>query len=319
MKKCYCVMSGILFTAAFNLVFSQAITFQSPMPWITLRGNNIVAKALIDTAEVKGRPITVVLTKVEKGKKVKISSKTYKSTDYSNEYDLGTVPSKTLGGKDYLRIEWLIPGTEKKGSKDKKAGADKNASPEKKGSVEPFGIVILGDSLSNKITGKKVASLDIGSVSAALSESEYVTIGNSQFGLVWNEKQFGIVCKNSTTADSVTVCVDPKNGKNAFLSFADRFITYFPQKDSLAAYYFKRKIIADSGLKYDTEKWIQEIKKEKKDNIVLIICPWYDLGMVAAADRTFGFAVFSYKSGTKSFPDKGIKETPGTWANMTLK
>lgn len=294
----------IILVSLAGCVFGQAVTFHSPVPWITLRENKIIAKTLVDTSEVKSNAIRLTLSKIENGKKKKITSKKFKTVDYSHEYELATLDSDIIGGKDYLSIDWKVEGTDKEGT------------------VAPFGIVNLHDDDPKKdaIVCKKITGdMNAETVSGALKDTDYVTAGKGRFGAVWNGEKLGLVCKDCKEVENLTLVFDGKNGKNAFLSFSDRIISYYPKNDSLQAVYYKRGV-KDEGIDYQEKNWKQEIQKEVKDNIVLIAVPWHDLAILPIDDRIFGFAVFSTsEEKTDAVPATAQKEIPGTWGNMILE
>lgn len=298
------VKVSLLLSIVTGIAFGQAVSFHSPVPWITLRENKIIAKTLIDTAEVKKNTVKLTIAKVINGKKMTVATKKFKSTDYSQEYELATIEDKIIGGKDFLRIDWKVLGTDKKGM------------------ILPFGIIEVGDVTENdavkckKISGK----LEAASLKAQLQDKDFLAAGNLMFCPVWNDKMLGLVCKNAKEMENIIFTVDGKNGKNAFLSFSDRIVTYYPKIDSLHAVYYKRGI-ADEAIKYDEKKWVQEIRKDAKDGLVVIAIPWHDLGMLALDGRIFGFGVFASVSEKESgaYPETAKKEIPGTWGNAVLK
>ena len=99
-----------------------------------------------------------------------------------------------------------------------------------------------------------------------------------------------------------------------------RRIYYYPKTDSIRLIYYKRSV-SDSSIHYKEKEWIQEIKVDRKNDIVLISIPWYDLGMIAAEDRIFGFASFVTESKKKAIamPNSAKSKIPGTWGNVVLK
>ena len=72
---------------------------------------------------------------------------------------------------------------------------------------------------------------------------------------------------------------DGKNGKNAFLSYPDRIISYIPAKDSLNTIHYKRDVKEDT-LRYTDKLWQSEIKKEIIGEKVVISMPWADIGVI---------------------------------------
>jgi hypothetical protein len=292
----------ILFCTSF--VFSQAVTFHSPVPWITLRDSKIIAKTLVDTSEVQKNAVKLTLSKVVNGKKIRIASKKFKTIDYSQEYELATLDTDILGGKDFLTIAWEVANTEKKGK------------------IEPFGIVkIAGDDPEKGALSCKQVSgtLSADALGSALKDNDFVSLGSGKFCAVWNSEKFGLVIKGGKDLESVRFSIDGKNGKNAFLTYSDRIITYFPKNDSLSATYNKRSV-DEKGIKYNVKDWNQEIQKEVKDGLVCMVIPWYDLAILPIDGRIFGFAAFAEASDkTAAVPENAQKEIPGTWGNLVLK
>ena len=276
---------GVLLICCFFIFcFGQTVTFHSPIPWITLRENMIIAKTLIDTAEVKNNYVVLTLSKVVNGKKAQVVSKKFKTNDYSYECDLGVIKDELIGGKDYYRIDWKVLGAVKK-------------SEEKKGAIFPIGFVKLGgDVKESAIKCKSISTpLTADAVNSALKEGDYTKVGNFMFSTLWNKKSFCLVLKNYTGMKSIGVYIDGKNGKNAFFSYTDRIITYSPANDSLFAFCYKRAII-EEGIKYEEKKWVQQIEKDRKNDCTVIAIPWYDLGMLISEGRIFGIGVFAYYS-----------------------
>ena len=297
------VVTLCLFLGFSSVVFGQAVTFHSPLPWITLRNNKIIAKTLIDTAEVKTNTVKLTLSKVINGKKATIASKKFKSKDYSQELELATINEKIIGGKDFLLIDWEVLGTDKKGI------------------IFPFGLAEIGEVSENdaikckKFSGKFQAD----AVKSQLQDNDFLMVGNSMICLVWNAEKIGIVCKKLKENESISFAVDGKNGKNAFLAFSDRIVTYYPKTDSLYPVSYKRGV-AEESIQYTERKWAQEINKEVKEDLVLITVPWHEIGMLASEGRIFGFSVFASVSEKESavFPETAKKEIPGTWGNVVL-
>lgn len=297
----YCIIISLV-----GFVFSQSLTFHSPMPWNTLRNGDIIAKTLIDTAEVKGKTVKLTLYKVEKGRKKRLSVKRFKPQDYSFETKLFSVPQLVFGGKDFLKIEWHIPSS--------------NKDEEKKGVVAPFGVVKLDQMKKEKsLTGKWISGeFTASGLKSTLTDKDYTKVGDNAISLAWNKENLGLVIKEKKGIDKISFSFDGKNGKNAFLSFSDRVVTYFPPHDSLTPVYYKRTV-SDSGIQYETKEWKQEIKKQLDGDFVALIIPWYDLGMIGSDGRIFGFSIFLKKSSSRiSYPKTAKEEIPGTWGNVTL-
>ena len=304
MKKRLSDLKIMMILIISGVIYSQSISFHSPIPWTTLRNGKINAKTLLDTAEIKKKTVNLKLYKVENGKKRSLTTKTFKPVDYSFETQLSELKNTVLGGTDFLRIEWKVRGTDKKGY------------------IEPFGIVQLSEKDDeNQWKCKEIitGTISLGEITNLLKDSDFTSLGNVSFCLVWNKEIFGILYKNSKEMNSIKVFFDGKNGKNAFISFSDRELGYFPENDSINAIYYKRDV-SDSGIVYTSHNWIQEIKKEINDNTVLLSIPWYDLGIIAKDKRRFGFAII-VKDGKKrsiALPEKAHEKIPGTWGNIVL-
>jgi hypothetical protein len=291
-----------LFLCSINFLFGQALTFHSPVPWITLRESNIVVKALIDTAEVKKNSIKLTLSKVENGRKTQLGGKAFKTEDYSFEYEMAKPKKNIIGGDSYLMVDWSVSGTDKKGV------------------IKPFGLVKFEkDPLGNQVKCEKLScAIEPDAVKNVLQEDDFVVVGECKFCPVWDDKVFGIVFKNAKETEDISFVVDGKNGKNAFLSFSDRELQYFPKSDSLSAVYYRRTV-TDKVIEYRPEKWINEIKESANEELHVISVPWYDLAINPADGRIFGFSAFT-KSAKKSagYPEKANKLIPGTWGNVVL-
>ncbi|MGD9200071.1 MAG: hypothetical protein PVI26_00780 [Chitinispirillia bacterium] len=303
MRERQSTLIKVLILGITTVVYSQSVTFHSPIPWTTLRNGKINAKTLIDTAEIKKKTVNLKLYKVENGKKRSLAIKSFKPVDYSYETKLSEIKGSVLGGTDFLRIEWDVAGSDKKGY------------------IEPFGIVQLSEKVDeNQWKCKEVSgTIDLNVIKNSLKESDFNSIGKVSFCLVWNKEIFGLVYKNSKGMTSIKVFFDGKNGKNAFISFSDRELEYFPENDSINTIYYKRDV-SDSGIVYTSHNWIQEIQKKAGDNLVLISIPWYDLGIIAKEKRRFGFAIFINDDKQKSIalPEKAREKIPGTWGNIVL-
>ncbi len=283
---------------------SQSVSFNSPGQWITQRNDNVVAKVQLDTSKIPQKKIDFVLSKVEAGKKKAIATKSFKVTDYTQEFNLGSASSACLGGKDFLRIDWSIPGTKDKGT------------------LMPFGIVNLdkmpkGEQLHIAKIKDEVTDKNFATVAAT---AKLVNVKGTQFGLVWGPKALTIVVAKGASKDAVKFAIDGKNGKNAFLSHPDRTVELFQANDSLATVLAERASINDT-LNYAIVGWQNEIKKYSDSKFVVIVVPWFDLGLIANDDRIFGFAAFVADDKNKvlaASPEKAQYFIPGTWGDAIL-
>ncbi|MBN2188186.1 MAG: hypothetical protein JW699_01930 [Chitinispirillaceae bacterium] len=285
--------------------YGQIIAFNGPMPWITQRNDSITVRAQIDTAQLKKNKsisLSAVLVN-ERMQKSVLARKSFPVTDYSGEFALGVVKKNLVGGRSYIKIDWSLPAA---------AGG--------KGSLEPVGIAALDKLPAPEVIAvprlKEGASLDL----SALKESDYRTVGATRFALGWNEGALFIVLVRKQAAGSVRFAIDGKNGKNAFLSFADRVVMYEPAKDSLRGAHFSREM-REGRLAYEEKPWPNEITKSVADDRVVIRVPWYDAGIIQFAERRLGMgiAAFDAKGGqTAAWPAKADFYLPATWCDLVL-
>jgi hypothetical protein len=295
-----------LFCAAWfsNSGATDIVSFNSPGQWVTQRTDVIVAKVQLDTSKIPQKKIEFSLSKVEDGKKKVIATKTFKVTDYTQEYTLGRAATMLCGGKDFLRLDWSIPGTKDKGMMFPVGVVNLDKLPK----IEPLHAVKVKDA----IDAKNWASLT-GSV-------KYASVKGNDFGLLWTPKSLVIVCKKTQTKDVVRFAFDCKNGKNAFLSHPDRTVDLYLGKDSLGTLFYERGFVNDT-LSYNLNSWHNDIAMLGDKQTAVIVLPWYDLGMLPLDDRTFGFAAFVIDDKAKALaavPEKAKYFVPGSWGTVVL-
>ena len=297
--------AGLLLTVSFSaaLTFGQAITFTSPVPWVTQRNDSIIARAQIDTAQIKQRTMAITLAQVSNGKQKVLSSKKFKIDDYTAEFSFGIIKRELLGGNEYLKLEWSVPGTEYKGT------------------IAPIGIVDLekipkADAVeavhSEKNTGTEVI--------AGLKDQQFKTIGSFQFATAWNKEALFIVIKKGDDSGTLQFAIDGKTGKNAFLSYPDRIIACNPSKDSLWGVHYTRSLKGDT-LTYSQNNWNAQLTRETDGDVVIRV-QWHDMGIIPFEDRIIGFGAFALNAdGNKSnaVPEQAQLYIPGTWGDLILK
>lgn len=300
MRVRHTLLPMVIFFCATQAIVGQALTFHSPVPWITLRENTVAAKALIDTAEVKNSNVKLILSKVENGKKKQIARKVFKPKDYSFEHEMTNLKKNIIGGINYLMVEWSVSGTDKTGA------------------IKPFGIVKFDkDPVENPLKSRKLTcAIEPSAVKNVLKEDDFTILGDCKFCAVWDDKVLGIVVKDLKEQSDLSFLIDGKNGKNAFLSFSDRELQYYPKNDSLSAVYYKR-VVTDKVIEYRPEKWINEISKSANEELLVISFPWYDIAINPTDGRMFGFAAF-VNSSKVAYPESADKFIPGTWGNLVL-
>ena len=302
-RKISTLTATVIFAAA--SVYSQAVSFSSPVPWTTQRNDTIIARAQIDTAQIKKKSIFMTLSLFSNGKKSTLSSKTFKISDYAGEFSFGRINRNLVGGRDFLQIDWSIPGGQMKGT------------------IAPVGIVNL-DKVKKSEPVKAIAAAS-GATPAALvsavKDENFQKAGKIEFATAWNKEALFIVLKKNQEPGAVQFSLDGKSGKNAFVSYPDRFISYTPANDSLAAFHFTRDL-KDNVIRYASEKWQTEITKEVTGDKVVIRVPWYDTGVVPFEERSIGFGVFAVdqkEKVTASVPEGAQAFIPGTWGNLVLQ
>jgi hypothetical protein len=294
---------AMLCVAASGLLYclgAQTVTFNQPSQWMSCRSAQIEVKALLDTAKAGDKPVTFTLYRVTNGKKASLGSQIIKSREYSQEFTLASVAGPMIGGQEYLQIEWTV-----KGKSDK-------------GVLEPFGVAVIDEAaVATVAEAKKVkGDLDVASAKAALGTTGYASVGEVKVGIVWTDKAIGVVCPKGGDVPEVTVCFDGKNGKNAFLSYPDRFVSYFAATDSVHARNYARSL-TDAKIVYKEREWVNEITKSSDETSTLIVVPWHDTGMIPFEGRMIGCALFT--GAPASVPEKADREIPGTWGNLVLK
>lgn len=288
-----------------NTIFAQAVSFSNPAPWLTQRNDTVFLRAQLDTALLKKKTISVSLSQVNNGKKKVLTKKNINVTDNIIEISLGCVGKDFVGGSEYLSLQWTVPGSEEKGT------------------IEPIGILnIQKMKKTEPVKAVHVANdAKVASVSDAIKDQNFIKVGANEFAAAWNKDAFFIVIKKSQDGSVLQFGFDGKNGKNAFISYPDRIVSYNLSNDSLKAIHYVRQLVADS-LKYSENKWNSEIKKEMSGNKVVISIPWADIGVIPFEERMVGFGVFSIQNDGKvsaSVPDNAQILIPGTWSDVFLQ
>ena len=284
---------------------AQVITFNSPTPWLTMRNDSIVVKAQIDTSKFPKKKITLTASRIESKKKKQVATKTFATSDFTQDFALGQAGVPLLGGRDFLRINWNVPG-----SKDS-------------GVCAPIGIVNLekmgkSDSLR---AAKKQEEIDLKNVAAAAQGLKFNKIKDQEIALAWTPTALVIVCKKApAAAKAIKFVFDGKNGKNAFVAFSDKMIDYFMGNDSVYSYVNER-YYADS-ITYTQKKWVNELTKASDKDFAVVRIPWYDLGIGKPFDgRIIGFAAFILADKAVvlgAYPEKAALFIPGSWGNLVL-
>lgn len=295
----FMVFAGILQNG-----FSQTISFNTPLPWVSLRNDSLTVRAQVDTAELKDKKLKITVSTVKNGRSKKITSKNFSLTEPSGEFAFGSLRKKLVGGEEYIKIDWSISGTKDEGTIEPIGIANLTALPE----ISPLTAVKVDDGIatgdvSGKITG------------------EFNKTGATEYAFAWNKSTLFIAVKKATADKSIKFAIDGKSGKNAFLSYPDRFIVVSPADSSpVSGIHFERDVKADS-LKYKELKWRNEISSVESGDVIIVAMPWYDAGMISFEERTVGFGVFTENESGKtvaSVPEKADDQIPATWGVLKL-
>ncbi len=285
-------------------VLAQTITFNSPAPWQTLRNDSLIVKAQLDTAKFPKKKITLTASKIEGNKKKQIATKTFKVSDFTQDFSLGVAGMGLIGGRDYISLQWSVAG-----AKDS-------------GSCAPIGIANI-DKLAKSDTLHAVKSneeIDANNFAAKAKNAKFTKIKDQEYSLLWTPTALIILCKKSAAPGAVRFVVDGKNGKNSFAAYSDKMIDYTAAKDSVFAYYNERSF-ADS-ITYKQKPWVNEFIKASDKDIAVIRVPWFDVGIGKPFDgRVMGFSVFALSDKAAvlaAYPEKAAVMIPGSWGNLVL-
>jgi hypothetical protein len=296
---------GLAVAVSASVVFGQSVYINSPSPWTSLRSGDIVIKAQLDTAKTKKHSVTFTVSKMLAGKGRTIATKKVAGTEYYAEVSAGSAGTDILGGKEFIKIAWSISDTTEKGE------------------VAPIGIVNVAKSgAKDSIRSAKIDdNATAQTLAQALSEKGSLKLGDADYGIFWNQKALFFACKKGVKG-GLTIAIDGKNAKSAFVSYPDRFLMLFPEKDSVHATHYKRVFAGDS-LSYPEQIWKSDMAKVSNETVLAISIPWYDLGMIAPFDgRQVGCTVLRADEKGKttgSFPASAKWDNPGTWGTLLFK
>lgn len=295
---------SMFFAGIFQSGFCQTISFNTPLPWVSLRNDKLTVRAQVDTAQLKKKKLKLTVSAVKNGRLRRIASKSFPLTDPSGEYSFTSLKKKLIGGEEYVKIEWSISGTKDKGTIEPIGIADLSNLPE----TTPVAAVKIDDGIAAKDAAAKITG-------------DFNKTGSTEYAFAWNKTTFFIAIKKSMGNKSIKFGLDGKSGKNAFLSYPDRFVMYTPADSTpVKGIHFERKVKNDS-LKYKELDWRNEITSEETGETIVIAMPWSDAGMISFEERTIGFGVFvENDKGTTvaALPKKADDQIPATWGVLKL-
>jgi hypothetical protein len=299
--------AGMAVALCSTLVSAQIVAFNAPSEWLTQRNDEFVARVIFDTSRVNKKNVRFDLYSIVNGKKSKVASKSVKVVQSAQDIVLGKTGGVVFGGNNFAKIEWIVVETKEKGE------------------IGPVGVVNL-DKIGayDSLMVKKTAAGDVAGVAQAVGDKWFLASG-AKTGVSYDDKNLYVAfAKNPGMAgQKVTVGVDGKNAKSAFLSYADRFISWYPGSDSVTYTHCARVFMSDS-ISYREEGWRTEATVTSNDTYVLVAMPWFDLGMAKPfKNRKFGLTVLVFDDKgkkTASAPAKSAElRLPGTWANVVLE
>lgn len=298
------MMTALIAVGIISGGFSQTVTFNSPLPWVSLRNDTVTVRAQVDTGLLKDKKLSLTLASVKNGKKTVLSSRTVSVKEPSAEFAFGKINRKLLGGEEYLQVSWEIKGGDEKGV------------------IEPIGIADLNAGAAFDTVGAIHLKDGISAVDAVAAVGDaFVTTADFNYALGWNREALFMVMKKSAKSDTVKFLFDGKCGKNAFLSYPDRIVTA-TASDPVTAFgvHYTRDVQKDS-LKYSFGVWNSEITHEVSGDRVVVRLPWFDTGMIPFEERVVGFGVIVSDAKGKqvaALPQTAQLFIPATWGALKL-
>lgn len=281
------------------VVGAQDVIVSTPSPWMTLRSDSIMVTVQADTSKLPGNRITFRVQRHSGSRISTLFSKNVKMDDISGEFFLGRVKREPLGGSDLISVKWNAPGTELEGV------------------LGPLGIVSLNEKQDEGLV--KAVRLKEGmseeQVKKALSGKKAFELAGAECAFGWNKEALFIAVGKGEGVSEVQFAFDGKCGKNAFLSWADRFVVYSAESDSVYGVHYNRTF-DEKAIKYADMGWGEDLSFLKTDSLKVIKIRWSDIGVIPFEERNVGFSAYAGKA---SFPESAEREIPGTWGDIRLE
>ena len=298
-------LSALLVAGGVWSGYTQVISINTPLPWVSLRNDTLIVRAQVDTAALKNKKLSLTLQTVKKGKKSVIASKIFPITDPSGEFSFGKIRKNLIGGEEFLQVKWAVKGTKDEGS------------------IEPIGIADLTpftktDTLRAGHVSDNITMKDI----ATAVGDKFTQTGTAAYAFAWNKNAFFAVLKKGAGNDTVKFTIDGKTGKNAFLSYPDRFVVVSPSDSIVVKGMHYQRAVKTDALMYTAEEWRCEMTHEVVGDRVVVRLPWYDTGMIPFEERTIGFGVFVTDAKGRSvaaLPSGAQTFIPATWGILLLQ
>ncbi|MDR2578175.1 MAG: hypothetical protein LBC70_05110 [Chitinispirillales bacterium] len=328
MNRRYFVAKSSIIAILITMILSAGLSAQdnaaspvaviSPSPWSTLRSDSITVSFQADLEMLPNKSVDFRVVRRSGARSTTLFTRNVKmEADNSADVFLGRSRDVPLGGTDYLAIEWSVPGTEHRGT------------------VEPVGLVRLaGEIVDNAWVPARPAlsamRLQDGvpgeDAAAALAAGENgFEVGGARFAAGWNTESLFILFTPAAGVTGAEFAFDLKCGKNAFLSWADRFIVYSVEGDSIYGRHYNRGAVDVEGMKFEELRWgdgrEREIAAIEAGSARLISVRWSELGAQTFDGRNIGFSVFvenRTRSRSASHPAAAARNIPGTWGDLKL-
>jgi len=285
----------------------EAVTISAPASWTTLRADSLFVTLQADSSRLPKGKVDFRVKRTSGNRATTLFNKSVKIEDHNSDIFLGIIRDKNLGGTDFLSIDWSVPGSELKGT------------------VEPFGRAVIEEGAAKNVFS--VVKLKDGSsvtqISDALIGAQKLDIGASKFTAGWNKEGFYILFNPAANVAEMQFAFDAKCGRSAFLSWADRFIVYDANAESIRGVHYRRSV-NKNVVQYDEMTWGEEdgLSLSKAENSKLIQVKWHELGLQPFEERNIGFAVFINEKSKKAvlpYPSAAKREIPGTWGELRLE
>jgi hypothetical protein len=297
------------------------VVITAPAEWSTLRSDSVTVSLQVDTAALPRGVVDFKVLRRSGARSSVLFSRTVKADESAADAYLGSVKGLPVGGGDYLRIEWSVPGTELKGA------------------VEPVGMAVLKGSVSaeNKwvpanpyLSAVRLKDgavrlkdgIDAESVSDALGKLKSVSVGGAgaDFAVGWNASELVLYFTPTAAVPEAEFALDLKFGANAFTAWADRFITV-TSDSAYGLRVSKRSVDSTGAMKFEESPWGDSklIASTKYGAGCLVALDWNELGVQPFEGRNIGFAVFAKGRGKSAvYPAGANRSIPGTWGGISL-
>ena len=294
----------VLFAGILRSGGAQTISFNTPLPWVSLRNDSLTVRAQVDTSALNGKKLSLKVLTCKNGKSKTVTSKTFSVTDPSGEFSFGKLNKKLVGGEEFIQIEWEIKGTDDKGT------------------IAPIGIADLTKLVStDTVKAVKIGDDKSAKDAVAAIGNKFAKLGSVSYGMAWNKNALFVAVKKGTE-ESVKFGFDGKNGKNSFLSYPDRFLVCAPADSEMVKGIHFERSQKKEAITYTEKEWRSSITHEVAGDVIVTVMPWYDTGMIPFEARTIGFGMFVENDAEKqvaALPEGADFYTPATWGTLLLQ